>query len=163
MRTTSVMITEISVEANRNLGEKAKNIHRPATIAAMKLRQKLKELADLRGWSIRQVAERAKIAQQTLDSAMAGHDLRVSAAIRVAKVMGVSVEWLFDDSKGLDDIDRHPFWLEPGTALSEKIAAFKGLNADLDRIVAEKHGVEPAMRPKQLPRQSGTGHKRKGA
>lgn len=111
------------------------------------MREKLKELAELRDWSIRQIAIQARIPQQTLAGAMNKHALRVEAAIAIARVMDVDVEWLFDDKKGWKDLPRRPFWLPPGINPGEKISAMKALASGLDQTVRRSHGIESGPQP----------------
>lgn len=90
------------------------------------LDQKLNELAELRDWSIRKIASKAGVPQQTLANAKGGTALRVDAAIKVARVMDVPVEWLFDDTKNWADLDRRPFWLPPDVDPRMEIDARRG-------------------------------------
>lgn len=95
---------------------------------------KMRTLAEARDWSIRRIALRAGIPQQTLHSALQGRELRVGAALAVAKVMDVPVEWLFTED-GWQQLDRLPHYWPPEVPPPSDVAS--GTREETDRIVAD--------------------------
>lgn len=97
----------------------------------VRLREKIEGLAELRGWSVRRIALAADVRPQTLIGALNGHDLGVSHAIRVARVLKVPVEWLFDDRQRWDDLTEKPHWMEPGIEPDQVLGARRNLRKAL--------------------------------
>ena len=120
------------------------------------LRAKLKGLCDWRRWTASEAARAAKIPQQTLQNAMDGHEMRVGAAIRLARIMGVSVEWLFDDEHGFGTLSTPPFWAEPGKLGRDELEARKELEKGLERAALAERAVGVAPRTSQLTRRRQT-------
>lgn len=138
----------------------------------VRLKQKLEELAELRGWSVRKVAQESGLSQQTLHGAIEGADISVSRAIAVSRVMDVPVDWLFDDAKDWQHLPRNPFWVPPGLSLGSRNQIRKDFADDLNRYVQRQHGIEAeppspkSARPKNTDRPaaaSGTSRKRRAA
>jgi len=134
----------------------------------VRLRQKLEGLAELRGWSIRKVAQTAKVNQQTLLGAMNGHNLGVSYAIAVAGALDVPVEWLFDDKQGWEDLVHKPYWLEPGIKPGQALGARRRFEKTLAEgppgaagTAARKRKKKPSRQAKPAQAEAGTGRRRK--
>ncbi len=86
-----------------------------ASNARVKMTVKLDRLRELRGWSLRRIAESAGVAYSTFREAVrVGSDFGVADAIRISRAMGVPVEWLFDDTAEWNALQQPPYWLQPG-------------------------------------------------
>lgn len=131
----------------------------------VKLAQKLLELAELRDWSVRKVADNAGVASSTLYNAMNRPKavLNVQDAIAISKVMDVPVDWLFDDEKGWTELKPHrPFWLPPGIDPAGTIAGLKHLRAGLGQVEKDAHGISSGQPSRKEGRRADTGKKGAG-
>ena len=78
----------------------------------MKHRHKIEKLLEDKGWSVAELARRAKVGREQARRLAIRIPPSVLGAIRVAKALGVSAEWLFDDRQAWPEGD-----LPPGQAL----------------------------------------------
>ena len=115
-------------------------------ILVVKLAAKIKELAELRDWSLRKIAENSGVPPSTLHNALSrrGAALNVQDAIKISRMMDVPVEWLFDDAKEWDDLQRRPFWLPPGITPGQAIRARRKFEESLAK--GPPDGTETAGR-----------------
>jgi len=66
----------------------------------MKHSQKIERLLEDKGWSMAELARRAKVGREQARRLAIRIPPSVLAAIRTAKALGVSADWLFDDKRG---------------------------------------------------------------
>lgn len=137
---------------------------------AVRLREKIIGLCELRGWSYRQLAIKAGVTPSALLHAMNGHEIGVDKAIKLAREMGVTVDWLFDDRKAWDDLPGRLYWLPPDTEPTRALAAKKGFQEAMkkgpeneSRIAGERHKKKLARRPNTAQKAADRGMRRKSA
>lgn len=68
----------------------------------MRYDRKIRDLLELKGWSVRQLAKRAGVPQQTADRLCKSKELPkpVQTAIKLACALGVPADWLYDNRRG---------------------------------------------------------------
>lgn len=85
----------------------------------MTLAEKLRKLVDEQGVDLKQVATRASMSYHTVRSYSQGRADKfpsVRNGIALARALNVSIEWLYDDSKGWPPVPYHlppPFRISP--------------------------------------------------
>lgn len=80
----------------------------------MRFAAKIRGIADRLGTSVRQIAQSARINEQTLHSAIR-RDTELSATdmLKVARALRISVEWLIDSEQGFEQLAGNPPTLWP--------------------------------------------------
>lgn len=82
----------------------------------MKFPQKVRWMVECAGWSIKRLADESGMNPSTLDAAIRRNkSLCVDVALKLARTMGVSLDWLCDDARGKKDVcvngEQKPWWL----------------------------------------------------
>ena len=149
---TVIQNTRNRVQVKRSGVKNDRNLRGMPQSFAVRLKQKICELAELADWTARKIAVKAGVSPSTLYSAMErDRPINVSDAIALARVLDVSVEWLFDDKKGWPDLDRRPHWMHPQIMPEQEIRARRQLEGRLgvsDEAVADARSRRSESRPR---------------
>lgn len=121
----------------------------------VKLQSKMETIKEISGWSYRQIADRARVNASTFTDAIRnGSKYAVQDAIKVARALGVKVEWLFNDRVGWRDIDEAPYWWPPELQLPDAKNKIKAVST---QAAADKSLEEAVAQRKKNRRPRNTG------
>lgn len=86
----------------------------PGRLAVVTHQQKIRELLDRKGVSLAEMAKKAGIPQQTADVLSKRMTDAIVNALKLARVLDVPMDWLYDDSQEWVDLGRakHPLNLK---------------------------------------------------
>lgn len=114
---------------------------------AMRFGEKIEWAARYGGWSIRKIAARAGVDYQALLRGIAKHDFGAADMLRIARSLGVPLEWLADDAQDDANLDPKPDWYHEddpvypdrgGAGATAKAAHIAGVLNDAGRRKASR-------------------------